>query len=206
MIKVENAQVWGFEHAIRGMRAPMQSWDKSDSGYTASGKRYEYVDYVVGPKDLELMKKLVKAGREHRKVIRMIHVSMDITAPDYWFKEFSTYRIGVTESSTSTMHRLTSSELTLDDFSLEDMPEEEAIEIVKHNERRRLKYLESKDKRDWRALIQGLPMAYNYRRTVDMNYENVLNIIGQRAGHKLSEWREFVEILRGLPYVKELAE
>lgn len=206
MIKVENAQVWGFEHAVRACRNPLSSWDRSDSGYMASGKRYEYVDYVVGPKDLELMKKLVKAGREHRKVIRMIHVSMDITAPDYWFKEFSTYRIGVTESSTSTMHRLTSSELTLDDFSLEDMPEEEAIEIVKHNERRRLKYLESKDKRDWRALIQGLPMAYNYRRTVDMNYENVLNIIGQRAGHKLSEWREFVEILRGLPYVKELTE
>ena len=206
MIKVENIEVSGFKAAIRGMRAPMNSWNKSDSGYVASGEHYEDVDYVVGPNDLTLMKKLAKAGRPHRKYLRMIHVSMDITAPDFFFKEFDTYRIGITENSTSTMHKLASRELTIDDFSLEDMPIEEAEEIVKHNEERRLLYKQTGEEKEWRALIEGLPMSYNYRRTVDMNYENVLNIIHQRTGHKLSEWAKLIEELKKLPYMEVLLE
>ena len=206
MIKVENIEVSGFKAAIRGMRAPINSWNKSDSGYVASGEHYEDVDYVVGPNDLTLMKKLAKAGRPHRKYLRMIHVSMDITAPDFFFKEFDTYRIGITENSTSTMHKLASRELTIDDFSLEDMPIEEAEEIVKHNEERRLLYKQTGEEKEWRALIEGLPMSYNYRRTVDMNYENVLNIIHQRTGHKLSEWATLIEELKKLPYMEVLLE
>ena len=206
MIKVENIEVFGFKAAIRGMRAPMNSWNKSDSGYVASGEHYENVDYVVGENDLSLMKRLAKAGRPHRKYLRMIHVSMDITAPDFFFKEFDTYRIGITENSTSTMHKLASRELTIDDFSLEDMPIEEAEEIVKHNEERRLLYKQTGEEKEWRALIEGLPMSYNYRRTVDMNYENVLNIIHQRTGHKLSEWATLIEELKKLPYMEVLLE
>lgn len=204
MIKIENVEVYGFKAAIRGMRNPMNSHSKSDSGYVASGEHYEDVDYVVGENDLSLMKRLAKAGRPHRKYLRMIHVSMDITAPDFFFKEFDTYRIGITENSTSTMHKLASRELTIDDFSLEDMPIEEAEEIVKHNEERRLLYKQTGEEKEWRALIEGLPMSYNYRRTVDMNYENVLNIIHQRTGHKLSEWETLIEELKKLPYVEEL--
>lgn len=204
MIKIENVEVYGFDAAIRGMRNPLNSWDRSDSGYVASGEHYEDVDYVVGENDLSLMKRLAKAGRPHRKYLRMIHVSMDITAPDFFFKEFDTYRIGITENSTSTMHKLASRELTIDDFSLEDMPIEEAEEIVKHNEERRLLYKQTGEEKEWRALIEGLPMSYNYRRTVDMNYENVLNIIHQRTGHKLSEWETLIEELKKLPYVEEL--
>ena len=206
MLKVENIEVYGFKAAIRGMRNPMNSHSKSDSGYVASGEHYENVDYVVGPNDLDLMKRLAKAGGPHRKYLRMIHVSMDITAPDFFFKEFDTYRIGITENSTSTMHKLASRELTIDDFSLEDMPIEEAEEIVKHNEERRLLYKQTGDEKEWRALIEGLPMSYNYSRTVDMNYENVLNIIHQRTGHKLSEWATLIEELKKLPYMDELLE
>lgn len=204
MIKIENVEVYGFKAAIRGMRNPMNSHSKSDSGYVASGEHYEDVDYVVGENDMSLMKRLAKAGRPHRKYLRMIHVSMDITAPDFFFKEFDTYRIGITENSTSTMHKLASRELTIDDFSLEDMPIKEAEEIVKHNEERRLLYKQTGEEKEWRALIEGLPMSYNYRRTVDMNYENVLNIIHQRTGHKLSEWATLIEELKKLPYVEEL--
>ena len=204
MIKIENVEVYGFKAAIRGMRNPMNSHSKSDSGYVASGEHYEDVDYVVGENDMSLMKRLAKAGRPHRKYLRMIHVSMDITAPDFFFKEFDTYRIGITENSTSTMHKLASRELTIDDFSLEDMPIKEAEEIVKHNEERRLLYKQTGEEKEWRALIEGLPMSYNYRRTVDMNYENVLNIIHQRTGHKLSEWETLIEDLKKLTYVEEL--
>lgn len=205
MIKVENIDVWGFEHAVYGMRNPLQSHHKSDS-YT----RWHYTnlkkEFVIGEADMDLMRRLYKAGPEHRKYLRMIHVGMNITAPDYYFKEFSTYRIGVTENSSSTMHRLTSKKLKISDFSVEDMNPEEAAEIVAHNEERRLRYLEDKTEKNWRSLIQGLPMSYNYHRTVDMNYENVITMIRQRSGHKLSEWQEFVEILKNLPYVKEIIE
>lgn len=204
MLKIEKVEVYGFEAAIRGMRNPMNSHSKSDSGYVASGEHYENVDYVVGENDLSLMKRLAKAGRPHRKYLRMIHVSMDITAPDFFFKEFDTYRIGITENSTSTMHKLASRKLTIDDFSLEDMPIEEAEEIVRHNEERRLLYKQTGEEKEWRALIEGLPMSYNYRRTVDMNYENVLNIINQRTGHKLSEWATLIEELKKLPYISDL--
>ena len=226
MIKVENVDVWGFEHAIRGMRNPMNSWSKSDSDYCdnlldcvgcrmsqSDGchmPRYENnqkrCEYIIGNNDLDLMRRLYSAGPEHRKYLRQIFVSMDITAPDFWFKEFSTYRIGVTENSTSTMHKIHTKAFELSDFSMEHIDPAEAQEIVNHNERRRLKYLETKAKDDWRALIEGLPMSYNYRRTVTMNYENVVTIIHQRTGHKLSEWGEFIKVLRELPYIKEIIE
>ena len=203
MIKVEHIEVFNFEGAIRGMRNPLNSWDKSDS-HMETDYANNMTKFVIGEKDLDLMRRLYKAGSEHRKYLRMIHVSMDIIAPDYFFKEFDTYRVGVTENSTSTMHKLTSKPLTIDCFSLEDMNLEEANAIVEHNEKRRLNYLEDKTEESWRSLIQGLPMSYNYRRTIDMNYENVITMIHQRSGHKLSEWRTFVTILKDLPYIKEI--
>lgn len=223
MIKVEHIETWGFEHAIRGMRNPMNSWDKSDSGYDEFiGFYEEHLDagreFKIGKNDLDLMRRLCKAGADgnfaHRKFLRQVFVSMDITAPDYFFKEFSTYKVGVTENSTSTMHRIHSKEFTLDDFSHEHLiGEEDSIDepigtlsfIVDILNMWRSTYLRTKDKEDWWQMIQLLPMSYNYTRTVTMNYENVLNMIKQRTGHKLDEWNEFVDILWGLPYIKEIA-
>ena len=231
MIRVEHVETWGFDHAIRGMRNPMNSWAKSDSyeGCEMFGKCsdcYESVwrechgsdsKDIIGPNDLDLMRRLFIGGPEHRKYLRQIFVSMDIIAPDYWFKEFATYRIGVTENSTSTMHKIHAKEFTMDDFSHErllsteknGMPGEAlgyaTLEntIMTLNVYRNL-YLETKNKEYWYNMIQLLPMSYNYRRTVTMNYENVVNMIHQREFHKLDEWREFIEILRGLPYIEEI--
>ena len=389
MIKVENISVWGFEHAIRGMRNPMNSWDKSDSGLRASGEHFENVDFVVGPKDLELMKKLVKAGSEHRKCLRQIFVSMDVIAPRFWWEQFSTYHVGITQNSTSTMHKLTHKPFEISDFSCEhlrgyspthktftpQLREDEEVWIPfqdtnyevssegrvrakynhhhfedgsrgyyereikgsehqdgylfvaingkqypkhrlvaelfvdnveqkpfvnhidgnKHNNRAenlewctqaenikhshlnglqgkpvmvnpskllhlipkvkemysggrsrreiareigvshptitylleyeepknefneflrtldrlnvlREEYIDSKDMDVWRQMIELLPQSYNQKRTVTMNYENVLNIIRQRSGHKLDEWHTFCDALKRLPYIKELIE
>ncbi len=224
MIKVENIDVWGFEHAVRGMRNAMNSWDKSDSG---AYKPYEGelliespMIYDVGSNDLDLMRRLYKAGSEHRKYLRQTFVSMDIIAPDYFFKEFSTYKIGTVENSTSTMHKIAAKEFTWDDFSLEhiiDEPfpfngdwmssyEDEMVGTIKALNAARQRYLETKDKIYWWQMIQMLPMSYNYRRTVTMNYENVINMIHQRSNHKLQEWRDFTDVLRELPYVKEIMD
>lgn len=210
MIKVENISVWGFEHAIRGMRAPMQSWSKSDSGYIASGKRYENVDYVVGQRDLELMRKLVRAGSEHRKFLRQIFVSMDITTNHTVWAELDTYKVGVTRNSCSKMHTIHKKEFTIDDFTHENTDQIPLIEEHMENTIETLnalrdKYLETNDKMYWRAMIDILPMSYNLKATVTMNYENVLNIIRQRSGHKMSEWSEFVGILKRLPYMNTLS-
>jgi hypothetical protein len=234
MIKVENDKVWGFEHAIRGMRNPMNSWDKSDSCWTLKEDESpinpnDEPFFEVGKNDLGLMKRLYKAGTEHRKYLRQIFVSMDITAPLYWWKEFDTYKVGTVANSCSTMHKIAAKEFELDDFSWEQLLNSgcDLIEYTWQNGSFkkmvqplqlltdfiipslnvcREKYLETKDKKYWWQLIQLLPSSYNQKRTVTMNYENVATMIRQRTGHKLDEWRNFVEILKDLPYVREIID
>ena len=208
MIKVENIDVWGFEHAIRGMRNPMNSWDKSDS--TIDVIQGYKVWYNIGDNDLDLMKRLYKAGTEHRKFMRQIFVSMDITAPLYWWKEFDTYKIGTVANSCSTMHKIAAKEFTLDDFSCEHLINGTSKimlqGILDLMNQYRHQYLDTKNKEYWWQMIQLLPSSYNQKRTVTMNYENVMTIIKQRTGHKLDEWNEFIEILKKLPYIKEIME
>ena len=214
MIKVENVEVWGFEHAIRGMRNPMNSWDKSDSDYDV----YDNTNFIVGENDLDLMRRLYKAGTEHRKYLRQIFVSMDITAPLYWWKEFDTYKVGTVANSCSTMHKIAAKEFELDDFSHEHLISDEPVpckivspqqclevQIQVLNTYRKM-YLEYKDKKYWWQLIQLLPSSYNQRRTITMNYENAITMIRQRTGHKLDEWNTFVEFLKTLPCIKEIIE
>ena len=209
MIKVKNIDWWGFDHAIRGMRNPMNSWDKSDSGW--HGEFYYDTGmpvFTAGQNDLDLMRRLYKAGTEHRKYLRQIMVSMDIIAPLYWWKEFDTYKIGTVANSCSTMHKIHCKEFTLDDFSHEHLLEDEATEFMKHLVNGlnfyRKKFLKTKDKVYWWQIIQLLPSSYNQRRTVTMNYENIVSMINQRTGHKLDEWHEFIEVLKKLPYVAEI--
>lgn len=205
MIKVENIETFGWEAAIRGMRNPMNSWEMGDTALLSRG-------VSIGPKDQDLMKRLTKAGTEHRKFLRMIHVQMDITAPLYWWKEYDTYKIGTAANSCSTMHKIHAKPIELTDFSYEDFYiDDEGItvedcfkNVVADCEMLRKKFLETKDKSYWRALIQLLPSSYNQRRTVDINYEVVMTMIRQRTGHRLDEWRKFLEVLEDLPYVKEL--
>lgn len=231
MIKIENINVYGFESAIRGMRNPMNSWDKSDS-YPAvdcgkCGKieregicKKEDRDctgfecYAVGENDLDLMKRLFKGGTEHRKYLRMINVTMDITAPLYWWKEFDTYKIGTVANSCSTMHKIHDKEFTLDDFSLEHCEMLTMDVFIQHiiptlNIYRKLFCgIESGDRKgqksDWWQMIQLLPSSYNQRRTVQMNYEVAVNIIRQRKSHKLDEWHIMVDELLNLPYMEEI--
>lgn len=212
MIKVKDIDVWGFEHAVRGVRNPHNSWANSDSEYR-KGIDGMSIDasmannYQIGKNDLDLMRRLYKAGTEHRKYLRQIFVSMDITAPLYWWKEMDQYRINVTTNSCSTMHRIHAKEFELDDFSHEHL-KEKAVESLNYLmfalNYYRNEYIRTKDKDNWWQMIQLLPSSYNQKRTITMNYENVMNIIHQRTGHKLDEWNEFVEILKDLPYVKEI--
>ena len=208
MIKIENVSVHGFEEAIRGMRNPMNSWDKSDSYYT----HIEDVEaptvaingqFHVGDNDLDLMKRLVKAGTDHRKFMRMIVVYADVTAPLYWWKEADTYKVGTVRNSCSTMHKITEKEFTLDDFSHERMKDY----IVDELERTilmlngvRADYLSSADKSYWNSIIQLLPSSYNQRSTVMLNYEVLANMYHSRKNHKLDEWREFCKWIESLPY------
>lgn len=217
MIKVEKIDVWGFKHAIRGMRNPMNSWNLSDT-----------MDDVIGERDAALMKKLIASGSEHRKFLRQIMISMDIIAPLYWWKEFDTYKIGTVVDSCSTMHKIHAKPFELDDFSWDQLlntgcdlfelnwgkdcktmvqPQHFLIEyIIPVLNVCREKYLETKDKAFWWQMIQLLPSSYNQRRTVTMNYENAVGMIKQRTGHKLDEWREFVKILRKLPNMDIILE
>ena len=205
MIKTEKIEVWGFEHAIRGCRNPMNSHAKSDSGYGLDGEDEDV--FVIGKNDMDLMQRLYKAGTEHRKYLRQIFVSMDITAPLYWWKEADTYRIGVTTNSCSTMHKIHAKPFELDDFSHEHVSSwnmntlKYVIDCLNAD---RENYLITKDKEYWWQLIQLLPSSYNQRRTITMNYENVMTIINQRKGHKLDEWNDLVEELYKLPYVREI--
>lgn len=199
MLIVENTDVWGFEHAIRGMRNPLDSWDKSDSFW------HEYNTLDLGKRDEALMKSLVKAGSSHRKFLRQIMVSMDVTAPMYWWSEADTYKVGTVANSCSKMHTLHKRDLTLDDFSTDKMNRECAfaleglIDIINEHRRR---YCEYKLKDDWYQMIQLLPASYNQKRTVTLNYENLLNIYFQRRNHKLDEWHVFCEWIENLPYMK----
>ena len=211
MIRVENIEVWGFEHAIRGMRNPLNSWDRSDSSFEESVPDYAmdtartYPCVKIGENDLTLMRKLFAAGHPHRKYLRQIFVAMDITAPLYWWKEFDTYKVGTTANSCSTMHKIAAKEFELSDFSTEHLVGLSIAALrgvldVMNLERKH--FLVTNDKDCWWQMIQLLPSSYNQRRTVTMTYENVMNMLDYREGHKLDEWREFCEILRALPHVE----
>lgn len=214
-MKFENTEVWGFEHAIRGMRNPLESWSKSDSEYNSGN--FCDSEFIIGNNDLELMKKLIKAGSEHRKFLRQIFISVDITAPLYWWKEFDTYKIGTTSNSTSTMHKLASTPITKECFEMDDFQEFYLPNgwfnnsycwnkfIIPYLEILRREYNETKDKKVWKELIRVLPESWLQTRTITMNYENILNIIHQRKNHKLSEWSEsFINWVKSLPYSEEL--
>lgn len=222
MIKLEHTDVYGWDAAIRGMRNPMNSHDKSDSGLTVMnpydvefGYEPNY-DYIIGENDLKLMKSLSKAGNDHAKFLRMINVTVDITAPLYWWKQFSTYRVGVVQNSTSTMHKIHAKEFTLDDFScehllgLDDLNWDDAVPLVTLEwvittlNVYRKKYIETQDKEYWWQMIQLLPSSYNQKRTVQLNYAVLKNMYHARKAHKLDEWRTFCEWMKGLPNFKEI--
>ncbi len=225
MIKIEKANVHyaSIVAAIRGMRNPMNSWHKSDSKWVDW-----YHDYMIGKNDMKLATNLIKAGPEHRKFLRMIHIFMDITAPLYWWKEFDTYKVGTVANSCSTMHKITAKEFEWNDFSFDhlgvryDDPEtgDEIYEnlwvdgtaksIIYGLNQARDMYLRETDpyikKQYWWQIIQLLPTSYNQKRTVDFNYETALTILKQRKGHKLDEWHEFRDTLLTLPYMKDFYE
>lgn len=219
MLKFEHTEVLGWEHAIRGMRNPMNSWEKSDSWYTTDDGTPDHPNVHIGLNDLDLMKRLRNAGTDHRKFMRMIAVYVDITAPLYWWKEFDTYKVGTVANSCSTMHKIAAKEFTLEDFSHEHMldVEGEAIEFnnapgdywnsiavlditVRVLNMYRQRYLETKDKKYWWQMIQLLPSSYNQKRTVMLNYEVLTGIYPSRKNHKLDEWHTFCDWIEGLPY------
>ena len=217
MIKIENVEVFGWEAAIRGMRNPMNSWDKSDSyeNYTVTYEDYSEIRvpyYRVGAGDFALMKKLVKAGTDHSKFMRMINVTFDITAPLYWLKEFDTYKVGTVRNSCSTMHKVTSKEFTLDDFSHEQLSDS-AIErwlepTIEGLNIARQMYIEKdgKSKAAWWQIIQLLPSSYNQRATIQLNYAVLRNIYHSRKNHKLDEWIDFCKWIETLPYSELITE
>ena len=215
MIKIENTEVFGWGAAIRGMRNPMNSWHLGDTDwFNVSDDRAVESDYwldstndealVLGDNDLDLMKRLRNAGTDHRKYLRMIHVQADIIAPLYWWKEYDTYKVSTVANSCSTMHKIHVKEFELSDFSIEHLnddvikkPFKQIIDCL--NFFREL-YLQNKDKDDWWQMIQLLPTSYNQKRTVDLNYENLINMYHARTNHKLDEWREFCEWIETFPY------
>ena len=217
MIKVEAIEVFGIEGAMRGMRNPLNSWDKADT--TVSDDILE-----IGENDLNLAIRLIKAGTEHRKFLRMIHVQLDVTAPLYWWKEADTYKVGTTTNSCSTMHKIAAKEFTFDDFSHEHLIDDQEdfenengqvssykdflyYDVLDVLNTARRQYLETKDKKYWWQMIQLLPSSYNQRRTWDMSMETLLSILHQRKNHKLDEWNEFRDIcLEQVPYLKEFYE
>ena len=235
-MKFENTEVWGFEHALRGMRNPKNSWNKSDSMVYCDdcyigdkkGQNTNVSDLYahIGENDMKLAKTLIKAGSEHRKFMRQIFVSVDITAPLYWWKEFDTYKVGTVANSTSTMHKITSQPITLDCFEIDDYNEnlfmyyehsnvkDMVIDIIRNCETLRQRYLETNDKKYWKELIRWLPESWLQKRTVTMTYENLLAMCskGQRRYHKLNEWSgqdnpdvpNFISWAKTLPYAQEL--
>ena len=227
MLKIENFEVVGWEHAIRGMRNPMNSWEKSDSGYCVQDLSrdcnscvHKHTNYPtcrcggfdIGPNDYALMKKLRNAGTDHRKFMRMITVYLDITAPLYWWKEFDTYKVGTVVNSCSTMHKIHAKEFTIDDFSCEHLkdsfgeshdcfsPLDILYDVIITLNICREDYLKSKSKDDWDQMIQLLPSSYNQKRTVMLNYEVLANIYKSRKDHKLDEWHTFCHWIDELPY------
>lgn len=214
-MKFENTEVWGFEHALRGCRNPMNSWDKGDSGYI--DRRFND-QFYIGKNDLDLAQRLIKAGSEHRKFLRQIFVATDITAPLYWWKEADTYKVGTVSNSCSTMHKLASTTITMDCFEMDDFADSnEEINhynlytknmwsnLIDHLEALRKEFNETKDRRYWKELIRLLPESWLQKRTITMNYENLLNMYHQRKHHKLTEWsKSFCDWVKTLPYAEEL--
>lgn len=223
MLKVENVEVLGWEHAIRGMRNPKNSWAKSDSGPECPYEKEKCCgecqqNFCIGPNDKQLMMALRNAGTDHRKFMRMITVYLDITAPLYWWKEFDTYKVGTVANSCSTMHKIAEKEFTLENFSCEHLlsywgeekvnptiiypctPMQHLNQTIACLNVCRKKYLETKDKKYWWQMIQLLPSSYNQRRTVMLNYEVLANIYKSRRNHKLDEWYTFCDWIEGLPY------
>jgi hypothetical protein len=215
-MKFEHSEVFNFEGALRGMRNPLNSWSKSDSKIT-----WEYGEmprYEIGPNDMDLARRLIVGGSEHRKFLRQIMVSVDITAPLYWWKEFDTYKVGTTANSTSTMHKLASTPITLECFETDDYDgdliyfdsndsfldvNDMTSSLISDLESLRQKYNETKDKRYWKELIRWLPNGWLQTRTVTMNYENLRSMYHQRENHKLTEWHAFCDWVATLPYAKE---
>lgn len=224
----ENTEVFNFEGALRGMRNPKESWSKSDSEWETHinyNKDEVYTKFAIGKNDMKLAQSLIRAGSEHRKFMRQIFVSVDITAPLYWWKEFDTYKVATVSNSCSTMHKLADTPITLDCFEMGDFKDvnistvmfDKSISLnissfydlimIPYMERLRQKYNETKDKRYWKELIRLLPESWLQKRTVTMNYENLLGICskGQRRFHKLTEWSvDFIQWARNLPYAQDL--
>ena len=226
MIKFEKPEVWGWEHAIRGMRNPLNSWERSDSYPAVDCGKCGIIDregichpkehdctpyqcYAIGDNDKDLMTRLIRGGAPHRKFLRQIFVSVDITAPLYWWKEFDTYKVGTTANSCSTMHKIHAKEFELEDFSTEHLSPlslsalRNLIDVMNLE---REHYIACKDKDCWWQMIQLLPTSYNQKRTVTMTYENLLNMLEYRRGHKLDEWRMFCDWILTLPYDSLLKE
>ena len=206
MIKIENVEIFGWEAAIRGMRNPKNSWDKSDSRYKLyyakdNESPSEYYDVMIGPNDLKLMTTLANAGTDHGKFLRMITVFADVNAPLYWWKEADTYRMGVEKNSCSTMHKIHAKEFTMDDFSYEHNIYYgnlgHTIDALNHA---REQYLLTKDKKYWYSMIQTLPCSYNQKRTCMISYAALRNMYNARRFHKLDEWRDFCDWIKTLPY------
>ena len=202
MLTTDRSAVMNFEGAIRGARNPMNSWHKMDSYYDENG------NYVLGPNDLDLAKRLAHAGSDHRKFLRQIFVTVDITAPLYWWKDFDTYKVGTTANSTSTMHKIHAKEFTREDFSCDRMDEGGLAlldTVIAYLESQRQKFLADKDnKQAWHNMIQTLPTSYNQMRTVTLNYENLINMYYARRNHKLAEWHVLCDWITSLPYAQEL--
>lgn len=201
MIKIECTSVMNFDNAMRGARNPMNSWGRYDSSFDENG------NFVFGENDLSLAKRLCIAGTDHRKFVRMIFVSVDVTAPMYWWKEYDTYKVSTVANSTSTMHKITSKPFELSDFSVDHMNEEgiTAMEkLIETLEDLRLRYIETKDKELWYTIIQLLPSSYNQMRTCTLNYETLCNIYYARRNHKLAEWHTYCDWIKELPYFSEL--
>lgn len=203
MIKIEHIETYGWEAAFRGLRNPKESWGKADSIFSPES-------VLIGLNDLKLARALILSGSDHSKFTRQIGVSMDITAPLYWWKEFDTYKIGTVANSESTMHKLIDTPITKEHFSFDNTDSFSPLitdvfdDLIQDIEKIRKSYLETKDKRYWRALIQLLPSAWNQKRTVTLNYQVLRNMYLNRKSHKLSEWRSFCDIIDTLPYSSDL--
>ena len=207
MLTIENAETFGWEAAIRGMRSPKNSWDKSDSCWSSPNENgTDKPTYIIGENDLKLMHTLAAAGQDHGKFLRMIHVQLDVTAPLYWHKEADQYKVGTVTDSCSTMHKIHAKEFTMDDFSHEHLysPLHDLKPTVDLLNMYRERFLETKDKEDWWQLIQLLPSSYNQRRTWDLNYAVLRNIYHARRNHKIDEWHTLCDWIETLPYAKEL--
>ncbi len=202
MINIERTSVMNLENAIRGARNPMNSWGRMDSAYDGAG------NYILGPNDLDLAGRLARAGSDHRKFLRQIFVSVDITAPLYWWKEFDTYKVGTVANSCSTMHKIHTKPFGREDFSCDRLDEGglAALDaLIAYLEAERVRFCENKeDRQPWHNMIQLLPSSYNQMRTVSMNYENLINMYYARRNHKLAEWHTLCDWILTLPYAREL--